>query len=382
MVKMLQHSLACPFYFWALWATGATAHLRTRQGGIDLAGFGGSWDGLKDMGCFMELSRFGMKTSADDILFRSGHASANGMPEVLVVNNPSKITSAPRRILVFKSADGKCNPQAGTVCTASGSGSGKPSLLATSKAKGMNECSFSTCAADVTATLQEPGTGYIRSMVGATTLLPSAKSEERQFLSIGLGAGTLALLLQQSFPGSSQTVVELSPDVAAAAACFGVGANLDVTIGDGREYLENAADASFDAVFLDAFDASDKVPSCFTTSEFFNIAKRKLRSGGMLVMNAHSGATLHNDVADLLPAANSTFGGGRLQVGKAPGLANAIVLAQLAQAEQSDKQGASAFVQGVANSELSSWFQDATFAPIESTGAGRALTDADVKCSR
>lgn len=382
MGKMLKYTWVCPFYFLALEAVSATARLRRRQGGIDLGGFGGSWDGFEDMACFMELGRFGMKTSASDVLFRSGHATANGMPEVLVVQNPSKITSAPRRILVFKSADGKCNPQAGTVCTATGSGSGKTALLATSKAKGMDECSFSTCDADVTATLQEPGTGYIRSMVGATTLLPSAKNEDRQFLSIGLGAGTMALLLQQSFPGSRQTVVELSPDVAAAAPCFGAGANLDVTIGDGREYLENAADASFDAVFLDAFDASDKVPSCFTTSEFFNTAKRKLRPGGMLVMNAHSGATLHNDVADLLPAANATFGSGGLQVGKAPGLANAIVLAQLAQAEQSDKQGATAFVQGDVHEVLSAWFQDATFAPIESTGVSRALTDADVKCGR
>merc|ERR1719217_1008519 len=114
----------------------------------------------------------------------------------------------------------------------------------------------------------------------------------------------MALVLQQSFPGSQQTVVELSPDVATAARCFGAGADsgIDIATGDGRAYLEGAADDSFDAVFVDAFDASDKVPSCFTTTEFFSTAKRKLRPGGMLVMNAHTGATLHNDVADLLPA--------------------------------------------------------------------------------
>jgi len=335
------------------------------------------------MACFMELSRVGMKVSAQDVLFRSGHATANGMPEVLVVHDKSKTTDASRRILVFKSADGKCNPQAGTVCTAGTPISSKTALLSTDKASHwLGECSTTPCAADVTATLKEPGTGYIRSMVGATTLLPNAPNEERQFLSIGLGAGTMALLLQQSFPGSHQTVVELSPDVAAVAPCFGASSTsgLDVTIGDGREYLENAADGSFDAVFLDAFDASDKVPSCFTTSEFFKTAKRKLRPGGMLVMNAHSGATLHNDVADLLPAANATFGSGpRLQLGKAPGLANTIVLAQV---EQSDKQGA-LFAQGD-NSELSSWFQEAFFTPVESlsTTTGHALTDADVKCSR
>lgn len=378
MVRTLQQILACPLYLWAFLGpqdVSATARLRKRQPA--LAGFGGSWDGWEDMACFMELGRVGMKVSADDILFRSGHATANGMPEVLVVQDQSKITNASRRILVFKSADGKCNPQAGTVCAATAMG--KMALLQ-NKAKGMDMCSMQNCAADVPATLKEQGTGYVRSMVGATALLPSQPNAERQFLSIGLGAGTMAMLLQQSYPGSHQTVVELSPDVAAAAPCFGAGDNsgLDVTIGDGREYLENTADASLDAVFLDAFDASDKVPSCFTTSEFFDMAKRKLRPGGMLVMNAHSGATLHNDVADLFPAANATFGSG-LQVGKAPGLANAIVLAQL---QKSDK-AASVFAQD-AKTELSSWFQDAFFAPVESmsSSSGRALTDADVKCGR
>jgi len=385
---------------WAVLAplivSGANWRLRRTQP----SAAAGSSAGWEDMVCFMDLARFGLTATKDDIVFRSGLASADGTPEVLVVQDQGKNTKATRRTLVFRSADGKCNEQAGTICAASDSGIVMPAtqssslatsafgddaaLLAGGAAASLDKCSMLTCTADVDATLKEPGAGYVRSMVGAAVILPSKPNNERRFLSIGLGAGTMALLLQQSFPGSHQTVVELSPDVAAVAPCFGASSTsgLDVTIGDGREYLENAADGSFDAVFLDAFDASDKVPSCFTTSEFFQTAKRKLRPGGMLVMNAHSGATLHNDVADLLPAANATFGSGRLQVGKAPGLANAIVLAQV---EQSEKQGVS-FAQGAnnVNNELSSWFQDAVFTPVESLSStmGRALTDADVKCSR
>ena len=44
--------------------------------------------------------------------------------------------------------------------------------------------------------------------------------------------------------GSQQPVVELSPDVAAAAQCFGTtsSSGLDIVTGDGRAYLENSAE--------------------------------------------------------------------------------------------------------------------------------------------
>lgn len=376
------------FYWMKLLAAGSFAALQVeaislnlRKQQPELAAFGGSWTGFEDMACFMELSRFGLKVGKDDIVFRSGHATANGDPEVIVVQDQTKETGAPRRILAFKSADGKCNPQACAVCAARSSD--KLALLSGTSSRGMSTCSYAACTADVSATLTQPGTGYVRSMVGATAVLSNSAPGARQFLSIGLGAGTLALQLQQSFPGSRQTVVELSPDVAAAAGCFGASAasGLNVVVGDGREYLENAADGTYDAVFLDAFDASDKVPACFTTSEFFNVAKRKLKPAGILVMNAHSGKTLHNDVADLLPAANATFGAGqRLRIGTAPGVANAIVLAQA----EGSQEASGAVLAQEASDAISAWFQDAAYGPVESSSVttGKVLTDSDVRCSR
>jgi len=344
------------------------------------------------MVCYMDLAKFGLTATKDDVVFRSGRATKDGSPEVLVVQDQGKNTKAPRRTLVFRSVDGKCNEQAGTVCKASDSSSslrapaessamgattalGADEALLGGGAATMDKCSMLTCTADVDATLKEPGAGYVRSMVGAAALLPSTPNKDKQFLSIGLGAGTLALVIQQTFPGSRQTVVELSADVAAAAQCFGASNGLDISTGDGRAYLESSADASFDAVFLDAFDASDKVPSCFTTTEFFSMAKRKLRPGGILVMNAHTGKTLHNDVKDLLPAAHATFGKG-LQVGRAPGLANAIVLIQLSNGEG---QGAAESAQG-GNADVAAWFQEASFTAVDSSPEtkGRILTDADV----
>jgi len=374
----------------------AASQLRqAKSAGVD----GDSAAGWEDMKCFMDLSRFGLTAGKDDVLFRSGHATPDGMPEVLVVQDVDQTSKLPRRTLVFKSADGKCNEQAGTVCTgtsvkpssldkavnslsnsladANGEGAfaADAALLSDSGAAALDKCSMLACNADVAATLADRGAGYIRSMVGATSLLPGAPSQQRKFLSIGLGAGTMPLVIQQAFPGSQQTVVELSPDVAAAAQCFGTtsSSGLDIVTGDGRAYLENSADASYDAVFLDAFDALDKVPSCFTTTEFFKTAKRKLRSGGILVMNAHTGKTLHNDVRDIMPAAHAVFG--KVQMGVAPGLANGIVLAH---AEDSSKAPAAVLAQG-ANVDISSWFADATFTLYQDT-AGQALTDAAVQC--
>jgi spermidine synthase len=340
------------------------------------------------MACFVDLARFGIAASSDNVVFQSGHATKDGTPEVLVVEDTSK-SKVKRRTLVFRSADGKCNPQAGTLCKAKGESSFRvteasginqdEALFASNGGSDLDRCAAVACDADVAASLQEPGAGYVRSMVGATALL---SKNATQFLSIGLGAGTLALQLQRSWPESQQVAVELSSEVADAAKCFGAssGSGLDIVTGDGRAYLENSADGSFDAVFLDAFDASDKVPSCFTTKEFFAMAKRKLKTGGLLVMNAHSGKTLHNDVKDLLPAANTVFGSGHLQLGVAPGVANAIMLATAP--EKKVPETASVFMQE-ASDELSSWLQDASFVTVESSQvSGPVLADAEVQCSR
>jgi spermidine synthase len=360
------------------------SHLRQLQP----AASGGSFAGWDDMTCFMDLARFGLTANSENVIFRAGHAANDGTPEVLVVQDQSKTTKAARRTLVFRSTDGKCNPQAGSVCAVAQDDGGSIGLSAFSKdeallsaagSSGMDKCSTLSCSADVAATLREPGAGYIRSMVGATAFLGDSREAPKHFLSIGLGAGTLALQLQQSWPGSQQTVVELSTAVSDAAKCFGAasGVGLDIVTGDGREYLESSADAAFDAVLVDAFDSSDKVPSCFTTKEFFTSARSKLKPGGLLIMNAHTGKTLHNDVKDLLPAASAVFGGGdHLQVGSAPGLANAIILARSA---DENKHSPSAFVQDDSD-ELKSWLQDASFAPASSETSSRILLDANVQC--
>jgi len=345
------------------------------------------WEDWGDMPCFVDLSRFGLHVGEPDIVFRGGHATSSGDPQVLVFEDHGTPSKARRRTLIFKSADGRCNGQAAITCKQTES---SLSLLTTIRTGAMNLCSMDACTADMSASLADLGAGYVRSMVGAMAWLPpvSSGASSRQILSIGLGAGTLALALQEVLPGSRQTVVELSGTVADAAPCFGSG-EFDVVVGDGRTYLEKANDGELDAVLVDAFNAEDRVPPCFVTSEFFRTARKKLRSGGILVMNSHSGKTLHDDVHDLLPAAQSVFGQS-VMLGQAPGLGNVIVVARATDGHEDE--GVSTLLQepgkreGVPE-EISAWFHDAEFVPAEpgsaaGAGAGRPiLRDADVMCA-
>lgn len=331
---------------------------------------------LKDMACFLNLARYGLKATDNDVVFRAGHASKDGTPEVLVLQKDE------HRYLIFKGADGACNGQAGTICgniATSGLGLAQigarryPDLGASA-----DTCDDVGCTADTAKTVVDQGAGYIRSMAGAMALLPQG-GKDRRFLSVGLGAGTLALLLQSKFPEAKQTVVELSPEVVSAAKCFGAGA-LDIVTGDGRQYIDGAEEGAFDAVLIDVFDGADKVPGCFTTGEFFKSASRKLKPGGVLVMNAHSGQTLHNDLKDLLPGAKATFP--EVRIGDAPGLGNKIVLATSA-VNATAAPGVSLLARGASavDGDLNNWLADAMFAPAGDV-AGPVRADADVQCGR
>jgi len=369
-------------------STAAAASVSLRHGRRG-DGWGGITDaGWNDMACFLELERFGLKAKETDIVYRHGSASTDGSPEVLVVQDQD----AKRRTLVFKSTDGKCNPQAGTICAAASPLSGGKTdgaLLADGAGltsggdSSVDRCDGEFCNADVAATMQSPGSGYIASMAGALTLHSSAP---QRILSVGLGAGTLALVLHEVFPDSQQTVVELSSDVVDAARCFGAaGSQFELVTADGRSYLEGANDGEFDAILIDVFDNEDKVPSCFTTHEFFQTSKRKLKPGGVIAMNAHSGATLHNDLADLLPAAKAVFSDVRL--GKAPGLANVIVVATQGNATATaSPDGASLSLAQVSSHskegfDLHAWFASAEFHPASGESKSSGRSDADVHCS-
>jgi hypothetical protein len=106
---------------------------------------------------------------------------------------------------------------------------------------------------------------------------------------IGLGAGTLACYAR---PDEQWTFYEIVPAVIQIAEdprlftflpdC--IPGRPQVVAGDGRLQIVHAADASFDAIVLDAF-GSDNVPAHLLTREAIQLYFRKLAPGGALLVN-------------------------------------------------------------------------------------------------
>jgi hypothetical protein len=144
----------------------------------------------------------------------------------------------------------------------------------------------------------------------------------KRMLIIGLGSSTMALWVRQQLPDTELHVAELVPGVAAAAPCFGLDSDskrdplLHLHVGDGRSTLEGMADGHFDAILVDAFDHDASLPPCFRTSEFFAIARRKLRAGGAMSFNLYSDG---KSKTRIVKALTNSFDTQRIWVGDAPG---------------------------------------------------------------
>eukprot|EP00746_Dinoflagellata_sp_MGD_P086389 gnl/MRDRNA2_/MRDRNA2_34188_c0_seq1.p1 gnl/MRDRNA2_/MRDRNA2_34188_c0~~gnl/MRDRNA2_/MRDRNA2_34188_c0_seq1.p1 ORF type:complete len:368 (+),score=63.25 gnl/MRDRNA2_/MRDRNA2_34188_c0_seq1:87-1190(+) len=321
--------------------------------------------GWHDMACFSALSHFGLKASETDIVFRQAADASSA--EVWVVQDPEvQADGGVRRILVFKDGQGKCNSQASIAC----------SSIVHMPGEVRDDCDSKVCEVDAARTVQLPGAGFIRSMTSGLLSLLGVPSP--QILSIGLGSGQLALAIQHQIPGAKQTVVELSQSVVDAAGCFG-GGNFQIVHADGRSFLERSADHSYDAILVDVADGYDRVPSCFTTLEFFHTVNRTLQPKGILLMNVHTGKTLHNDLKDLLPAVKQTFG--EVQLGQAPGLANAIIMARI-----NGDEGVTEKHSSNDDDTLLKWYADAAFQDVgngigASDNTSVARTDAQVNCN-
>ncbi len=108
---------------------------------------------------------------------------------------------------------------------------------------------------------------------------------------LGVGTGTLAAYLQ---PGWELTLFEIDPAVVRIARdrqfftflsdAEDRGVKIQVVLGDGRLQLQEAPDATYDLLFMDAF-TSDAVPVHLLTREAMQIYLRKLAPGGLLIVN-------------------------------------------------------------------------------------------------
>ena len=123
---------------------------------------------------------------------------------------------------------------------------------------------------------------YAKVMPIALALVPQPK----RALVIGLGGGTLPMLLRRRVPELQIDAVELDPGVVAIARShfgFRDDAMLQVHVADGRRFIETTANR-YDIIMLDAFGA-DAAPYLLTTVEFHEALRRALTPNGVVLTN-------------------------------------------------------------------------------------------------
>jgi spermidine synthase len=124
---------------------------------------------------------------------------------------------------------------------------------------------------------------YTRAMMAFLLFLPAP----RELLMVGLGGGSIARFAHERLPRSRITVVEINPEVIAAArSFFGLPPDEDrvrVLAADGAAYVPTRA-AACDVLLLDAFE-NGRSARALATQEFYDACRAALRPGGILVVN-------------------------------------------------------------------------------------------------
>ena len=121
--------------------------------------------------------------------------------------------------------------------------------------------------------------------------------QPQRILLIGLGGGRLQLVLHHLLEDAQLESVELDPLVLEVAERF-FGFLPDerqrVRLSDGRAFLrEESADAQYDVIFLDAYQA-EGVPSHLLTLEFYAECRARLCPNGLVVANLHSSTPVYD----------------------------------------------------------------------------------------
>jgi spermidine synthase len=134
---------------------------------------------------------------------------------------------------------------------------------------------------------------YTRMMLGSLLVKPDPK----RVLVIGLGGGTLPMVLRDLFPTLVIDVVEIDPAVTRVAEkFFGFkrDTNLSVHEEDGRVFVKKAirAGTKYDIVMLDAFE-DEYIPEHLSTREFLLEVKSIMTPDGVVAANTFSSNRLY-----------------------------------------------------------------------------------------
>ncbi len=127
---------------------------------------------------------------------------------------------------------------------------------------------------------------YTREMM-ASLLLREDTRFPRNVLLIGLGAASLTKFLYRNYPLARLTVVEIEPNVVAAARQFFKlledAKRLTIVIGDGAEFVINS-DRRYDLILVDGFDAQAR-SGPLNTLPFYQNCRARLSGNGIVAIN-------------------------------------------------------------------------------------------------
>lgn len=127
---------------------------------------------------------------------------------------------------------------------------------------------------------------YTREMM-APLLLRDAARWPRKVLLIGLGAASLTKFLYRHLPLAHLTIVEIEPDVVAAARQFfklpDDPKRIHLVIGDGAEYVLGH-DKKFDLILVDGFNEHAHTGG-LNTLPFYQACRSRLSDQGILATN-------------------------------------------------------------------------------------------------
>lgn len=126
---------------------------------------------------------------------------------------------------------------------------------------------------------------YTREMMMALLLRPGPQWPG-SVLQVGLGSASITKFLYRHRPGAKMTVVEIEPQVVAAARQFFKlpedPRRLRIEIGDGHDYLV-ACERKFDFIALDGFDDRGRSGMLDTVPFYLNCRQHLTRRGTMAV---------------------------------------------------------------------------------------------------
>lgn len=115
--------------------------------------------------------------------------------------------------------------------------------------------------------------------------LASLAGRVGRVLVVGMGGGSMGMLMRSRYPLAYIDLVEIDPVVVEAAELLGfqADARMVVTVGDGAAFV-HAVRSPYDVVFLDAYDGVE-VPGQFLTPEFFAALATAVTPDGVAISN-------------------------------------------------------------------------------------------------